>query len=208
MKLIFTLLAVCAASVSAAPYGDHGYSGKEICKGHDWSACRKQSSDQHRRSGWTKDKMDWCKDYKQCKDYKEDHREVDDKHDWEGDKHWESTDSFPFTFTQTLVAHAGPDQVVNHNQTIVPGLPDGYGLFQFGLNSKEDVICYVSLLRRCRAHASWQADPLNSEHFGVYQGQLLFGRSDRYTYPSSGKGKSRTTKNCFPQPCPPLRRGT
>jgi len=50
--------------------------------------------------------------------------------------------SFPFDFTSTAMAWAGPDQVVNNSQVAVPGLPGGYGEFQFGLNSVQDVICY------------------------------------------------------------------
>lgn len=56
--------------------------------------------------------------------------------------------SFPFHFTSTAMAWAGPDQVVNNSQVAVPGLPGGYGEFQFGLNSVQNVICYVSHFHR------------------------------------------------------------
>ncbi|WVR08827.1 hypothetical protein IAU60_005885 [Kwoniella sp. DSM 27419] len=63
-------------------------------------------------------------------DYQDKH-EVD-THDWK--------DSFPFHFTSTLVAYGSPDTIVNNSQVAVPGLPEGWAKFQFGLDSKEDNI--------------------------------------------------------------------
>ncbi|KAI9635972.1 uncharacterized protein MKK02DRAFT_33274 [Dioszegia hungarica] len=50
--------------------------------------------------------------------------------------------SFPFDFTSMAMGWAGPDQVINNSQVAVPGLPAGYGEFQFGLNSEQNVLCY------------------------------------------------------------------
>lgn len=140
MKLTAILFTLCASAsismVTALPYGDstlhYDNDDKGICKGHDWSVCK---APVHRRSDsdWkADDEYDWCKDYEHCNEYKDD----DDK----DDKYHKD---FPFDFTSTLIAYAGPDQVINNNQTAVYGLPGGYGLFQFGLNSEQDVICYV-----------------------------------------------------------------
>lgn len=52
--------------------------------------------------------------------------------------------NFPFEFTSTAVAWARPETIVNNSQVAVPGLEGGYGTFAFGLNSVQDVICYVS----------------------------------------------------------------
>ncbi|ORX35213.1 hypothetical protein BD324DRAFT_81552 [Kockovaella imperatae] len=78
--------------------------------------------------------------------WEEKHKEWNDDHaDWTGDHKSEHKDihaAFPFEFTSILKAYAGPDQVVNNSQVAVPGLEKGFGMFQFGLNSHEDVICY------------------------------------------------------------------
>lgn len=66
----------------------------------------------------------------------------DDKYDDRKDKYFKS---YPFEFTSTAVAYATPDTIINNDQESVPGLEDGYGTFAFGLNSVQDVICYVSL---------------------------------------------------------------
>jgi hypothetical protein len=73
---------------------------------------------------------------------KRDDDKYDDKHDDKyEDKHDDDDgkcDAFPFEFTSTLVAYANPNEIINNNQTSVPGLPGGSGTFKFGLNSKED----------------------------------------------------------------------
>lgn len=40
------------------------------------------------------------------------------------------------------LARPTPSPSINNNQTAVPGLPDGYGTFKFGIIAPEDVICY------------------------------------------------------------------
>lgn len=34
---------------------------------------------------------------------------------------------------------------INNSQVAVPGEPGAYGVYKFGINSDEDLICYVSL---------------------------------------------------------------
>lgn len=60
-------------------------------------------------------------------------------------KSGELCDAFPFEFTSTLVAYATPDTIINNNQTSVPGLEGGSGIFRFGLNSKEVRPCLSRL---------------------------------------------------------------
>lgn len=54
--------------------------------------------------------------------------------------------AYPFQFTSTLVAFATPNTIINNSQVAVPGLAEGWGEYRFGLNSIDNVICYVSLL--------------------------------------------------------------
>lgn len=65
-------------------------------------------------------------------------------HKDEGD-HKKHFNNFPFEFTSTAVAWAKSNTIVNNSQVAVPGLDGGYGTFAFGLNSVQDVICYVSI---------------------------------------------------------------
>jgi len=62
------------------------------------------------------------------------------------DKHYDakadSLGSFPFHFTSTFHAKATPDQIIVANGTSVPGQQGAVGYYNFGINSKEEVICY------------------------------------------------------------------
>jgi hypothetical protein len=49
-----------------------------------------------------------------------------------------------FSFDQTYAVKATPSQVRN-GTTAVPGQPGAKGLFKFGINVKENTICYVIL---------------------------------------------------------------
>ncbi|KAG6986998.1 hypothetical protein FocnCong_v002977 [Fusarium oxysporum f. sp. conglutinans] len=48
----------------------------------------------------------------------------------------------PFTFTSIWEVLATPDQVVDADNKYTGGLKGSKGLFKFGINSNEDVICY------------------------------------------------------------------
>jgi len=52
--------------------------------------------------------------------------------------------AFPFYFTSTYAVIATPDQVINGN-TSAPGEPGAIGLYDYGINSDLEVICYVSI---------------------------------------------------------------
>lgn len=51
--------------------------------------------------------------------------------------------SFPFYFTSTYAVVATPDQVIN-GTVATPGEPGAIGLYNYGINSELEVICYVS----------------------------------------------------------------
>ncbi|KAK7414127.1 hypothetical protein QQX98_006989 [Neonectria punicea] len=55
--------------------------------------------------------------------------------------------SSPFEYTSTFNIVATPDKVVNAENQFTGGLEGATGIFKFGLNSREDVICYnITLL--------------------------------------------------------------
>jgi hypothetical protein len=58
--------------------------------------------------------------------------------DWKGGK-----GGSPFTFTSTYKVVATPDQVIN-GTTPTPGEPGAIGYYNFGINSKDEYICYAS----------------------------------------------------------------
>ncbi|SCZ90072.1 BZ3500_MvSof-1268-A1-R1_Chr9g10698 [Microbotryum saponariae] len=47
-----------------------------------------------------------------------------------------------FDFTSTYSTYATPDQVVNANSTPTPGEPGAYGWFNYGINARQEIICY------------------------------------------------------------------
>ncbi|GAA5869482.1 hypothetical protein JCM8547_001501 [Rhodosporidiobolus lusitaniae] len=70
----------------------------------------------------------------------------DDASNWQDDSHhggsnWLIGDG-PFDFTSTYSAWATPDQVVNADNTAVPGEEGAWGSFQYGINVHEEIICY------------------------------------------------------------------
>ncbi|WYZ38482.1 hypothetical protein EsH8_III_000396 [Colletotrichum jinshuiense] len=50
--------------------------------------------------------------------------------------------SGPFTFTSTYDVIATPDQVVDTNNTFTGGLAGAIGYYNYGINSRDNVICY------------------------------------------------------------------
>ena len=114
-------------------------------------------------------------------------------------------DSFPFQFTSTLIAYAGPDQVVNNSQVAVPGLPGGYGTFSYGLNSHEDVICYVSPVHPTTHRVSntsiARADPQNISVYikGNYSSPAVTATHIH----EAVRGRAGPPRIAFPNPQPP-----
>ena len=56
--------------------------------------------------------------------------------------------AFPFYFTSTYAVIATPDQVIN-GTVATPGEPGAIGIYNYGINSDLEVICYVSLIISC-----------------------------------------------------------
>lgn len=77
-----------------------------------------------------------------------------------------------FHFTSTYTAYAGPDQVINNSQVAVAGEPGAYGVYKFGINSYEDLICYVG--REWFALEVTRADLIAGlvEHLGLHLGRV------------------------------------
>merc|ERR1712070_972068 len=53
----------------------------------------------------------------------------------------------PFEFTSTYSVVATPDQVVNSDNEFTGGLEGAKGFYEYGINSKEDYICWNIVLR-------------------------------------------------------------
>jgi len=68
----------------------------------------------------------------------DDHKE--EYHHDDGKTHGLS--AFPFDFTSTYYVKATPDNIIVANGSRVPGQEGAVGHFSFGINSKEEVICY------------------------------------------------------------------
>lgn len=102
--------------------------------------------------------------------------------------------NFPFEFTSTAVAWARPETIVNNSQVAVPGLEGGFGTFAFGLNSIQDVICYVSGL------ALIFADDKNITLYvkGTYQSPA----STATHIHEAVKGRAGPPRLSFPNPVP------
>jgi hypothetical protein len=72
----------------------------------------------------------------------------------------------PFRFTSRFSIKATPQQVVDANGVATGGLPGAKGWFKFGLNSKENVICYNITLQGFLG--TYQSPALTATH--IHQG--------------------------------------
>merc|ERR1712039_286504 len=70
----------------------------------------------------------------------------------------------PFEFTSTYSVVATPDQVVDSNNNPTGGLAGAKGLYEYGINSKEDYICWNIVLENSAAPAQ---KPLNRPMVGA-----------------------------------------
>lgn len=48
----------------------------------------------------------------------------------------------PFSFTSTYSLHATPEEVVDSNNAFTGGLAGASGVYKFGINSHDNIICY------------------------------------------------------------------
>merc|ERR1712048_173903 len=70
----------------------------------------------------------------------------------------------PFEFTSTYSVVATPDQVVDSNNNPTGGLAGAKGLYEYGINSKEDYICWNIVLENFRGDYQSPADTATHIH--------------------------------------------
>jgi len=100
-----------------------------------------------------------------------------------GNKQEEVAKKGPFKFTSTYEVKATPDQVVNATNAYTGGLAGASGLYKFGLNSDENVICYNITLYNFRG--DYQSPASTATHIH-----------------EAAKGKSGPPRIAFPNPQP------
>lgn len=182
--MMFTQLAVLLPLISlaaAAPYGYEAEKGKyEADKDHKEWADKEWADKHYEDKEWSDDKKD------------------DD---------WKKHLSFPFDFTSTAIAWAGPEKIINNSQVSVPGLDGAYGTFAFGLNGPQDVICWVSLKRLVLTILffflfsfslfTWL---IPIEHHRVHDWQLFLAGTNSHAYSPSSRRCRRSSSIRLPQP--------
>ncbi|KAM5352125.1 hypothetical protein ACJ41O_004848 [Fusarium nematophilum] len=87
----------------------------------------------------------------------------------------------PFSFTSTFNIVATPEQVVDQQNNPTGGLAGSKGIFKFGLNSNEDIICYNITLFDFRGNFQSPASTATHIH-------------------EAAKGKSGPPRIAFPNP--------
>ncbi|GKU02530.1 hypothetical protein FLAG1_04642 [Fusarium langsethiae] len=103
----------------------------------------------------------------------------------------------PFTFTSTWEVVATPNQVVNAENEFTGGLKGSKGLFKFGINSHEDIICYNITLYGFRGDYESPANTATHIH------EAPKGKSGppRIAFPNPvGDEKSRNAVGCLQGP--------
>ncbi|KAJ9426820.1 hypothetical protein FOXG_08152 [Fusarium oxysporum f. sp. lycopersici 4287] len=103
----------------------------------------------------------------------------------------------PFTFTSIWEILATPDQVVDADNKYTGGLKGSKGLFKFGINSNEDVICYNITLYGFRGDYQSPANTATHIH------EAVKGKSGppRIAFPNPvGDEKSRNAVGCLQGP--------
>lgn len=77
------------------------------------------------------------------------------------------TSNIPFTFTSTYEITATPNQVVDAENKFTGGLKNSHGLFKYGINSHEDIICFNITLYGFRGEYESLANTATHIHEGV-----------------------------------------
>merc|ERR1711939_1248259 len=86
---------------------------------------------------------------------------------WKGgwkNGHEEKCTDGPFEFTSTYSVVATLDQVVDSNNNPTGGLAGAKGLYEYGINSKEDYICWNIVLENFRGDYQSPADTATHIH--------------------------------------------
>jgi hypothetical protein len=110
------------------------------------------------------------------------------------------TSNTPFTFTSTYEIAATPNQVVDSENKFTGGLKNSHGLFKYGINSHEDIICFNITLYGFRGEYESLANTATHIHEG------LKGKAGppRYVYTCSRMNDDRKadllSRIAFPDP--------
>ncbi|KAM0240915.1 hypothetical protein ACHAP5_007714 [Fusarium lateritium] len=107
------------------------------------------------------------------------------------------SNGFPFTFTSTYEITATPNQVVDAENKFTGGLKNSHGLFKFGINSHEDIICYNITLYGFRGEYESLANTATHIH------EAVKGKSGppRIAFPNPvGNDKVRNSVGCLKGP--------
>ncbi|KAM0348322.1 hypothetical protein ACHAPU_004290 [Fusarium lateritium] len=103
----------------------------------------------------------------------------------------------PFTFTSTYEVVATPDQVVDAENKFTGGLKNSHGLFKYGINSHENIICYNITLYGFRGEYESLANTATHIHEGV-KGKA---GPPRIAFPNPvGNDKVRNSVGCLKGP--------
>jgi len=118
-------------------------------------------------------------DDKKYDDKKVDDKKYDDKKEYDYKEH--SLSAFPFHFTSTFHAKAVPNTIIASDGSNVPGQEGAYGLYNFGINSYEEVICFNITLKGVTGEYQSPANTATHIH-------------------EAGKGQSGPPRIAFPNP--------
>merc|ERR1712232_475461 len=105
----------------------------------------------------------------------------------------------PFEFTSTYSVVATPDQVVNSDNEFTGGLEGTKGFYEYGINSKEDYICWNIVLENFRGEYQSAAD--TSTH--IHEAPKGQAGPPRLAFPNPvpvGDGKKRISIGCMMGP--------
>ncbi|CAJ0551605.1 Ff.00g055840.m01.CDS01 [Fusarium sp. VM40] len=107
------------------------------------------------------------------------------------------TSNIPFTFTSTYEITATPNQVVDAENKFTGGLKNSHGLFKYGINSHEDIICFNITLYGFRGEYESLANTATHIHEGV-KGKA---GPPRIAFPNPvGNDKFRNSVGCLKGP--------
>lgn len=103
----------------------------------------------------------------------------------------------PFDFTSTFEVYSVPEEVVNADGEFTGGLPDSYGLWKFGINSHENVICYNITLQNFRGE--YESPAITATH--IHEGEKGVSGPPRIIFPDpEGDDKWRISVGCVKGP--------
>jgi len=99
-------------------------------------------------------------------------------------------------FTSTYVVIATPDQVVDSENQFTGGLEGAKGIYKFGINSKDDTICYKITL--FGFEGEYESPANTATH--IHEGDKGMTGPPRIAFPNPKGDKIRTSKGCLKGP--------